>query len=213
MDQASFIAAVEAAARDPDRLRKLLRESRPSSTTAEAVPALRDALMVDDRKVRQSVLLHLAPVRESAATEAITSVLDWSDSDTVAVAAHLLSLRKARETVPQLIDCLERRGARLQGKSRDSLLSVIAQLARPLSGPLLSPNLDTRWQDDPRLPEVLEASLFERDNRVRKASARAMRRIGKPESREALERAASQLSWWRGRYARSELRTMDAHGL
>jgi HEAT repeat protein len=182
MDEDEWLAAVTELLSKPRALWRVLSQfKRPP--TAAAVPVLREVLRVDDPHVQSSAIHLLAKVPGVAAEEAIASVLKAADSRSVAVAAMKLGWRRARHVLPALIDCVQERGSSL-GAARATVLVAIAGLA------------DARAQD------VLSKALSDQNRDVRRSSARALGRIGTHKSREALEQAIHELSWWRGRYAR-----------
>jgi len=191
-DEDEWLMAVTASLSKPRALWRVLGQFK-GQPTAAAVPVLGEVLRVDDPHVQSRALHLLAKVPGVAAGEAIASVLKEADSRSVALAAAKLGWRRARHVLPALIECVEQQGSSL-GAARAAVLVAIASLA------------DARAQD------VLSTALTDQNRDVRRSSARALKKIRTHKSREALEQAAQELSWCRGRYARRALRDLRHPG-
>jgi HEAT repeat protein len=148
---------------------------------------LRDDLRSTNRKACAGAQQVLVSLGTQEAIDALAESLDWADSVAVCNASRLLARMQARSAVPSLIACL--------GTRRDELNGTAKQwLSRTLG---LMPHRDA-------VP-VLAETLLDPSSHTRTAAAGALARIRAPESRIALEGAANQLSWFRGRAVRRAL--------
>lgn len=155
------------------------------------LPALLAGLHSPDRRIGVLAAISLGRVATARAAQALTENLCvCEDAGVVAVSARGLARLGEVGAVPSIEAVLMARGADTAGKQ--ALVATLGGFAQRSSVAALSARLD-----DP-------------DARTRKLTARALRRINYPESRRALEHAAGELSWWRGRWARRALSSMRA---
>jgi HEAT repeat protein len=185
LSEPEILAALETEGPESERRCGLLRRLQRIGTAA-SVDALRKSLASPSEKVRVAAFQALAHIHTVGAVDAMIEALDADDADTVGWAAYFLRRIGARRAVPSLIRCAEER--RDDGTDKTLLIQSLAHMPDPLAIPVLR-----AYATDPRWLTRREAAL-------------ALRAIGTPESRTALEQAAAELSWVRAIPARRALR-------
>ena len=132
----------------------------------------------------QQVLIRLG---SEEAIAMLVESLQTADSVAVGNASRLLAGIQARSAISSLITCLDTRGNELDNTAQQ-------WIARALG---LMPHRDAI----PVLAKLLRAS----SRRTRRTAAWAIAQIRAPESQVALESAADELPWFRGRAVRRAL--------
>jgi HEAT repeat protein len=182
-----ILAAIETESLTPMRRVNLILELR-GLATGESVAVLRDSLGSSDTRIHVAALRVLAEIGSEEAIDAMISSLLSPDKTAGSWAATLLGKMEARRALPALVARLQEHGEQL-GSGRK--FSVILALGR-------MPHRES--------VSVLAAALRDPDWSARRQAAWALQQIRAPESRIALEVAVSELSWFRGRWARRALR-------
>jgi HEAT repeat protein len=157
--------------------------------TPASMPMLRELLVCSDAPARLRAVLILAGWENDEATEALISALQSPHSDVVGSAAMKVVKRDARHAVPELVEVLETRGPMLAKGDRRMVVRALALMPHRSAVPALDGAL--------RSPRA--------DQSTRKWAARGLAATCSPDSRAALESAARELGWWRGRWARKML--------
>jgi len=160
--------------------------------TEASLDALPSLLRSPDRNVRARSDLMLRRRRFSSEQVAgiLVEALDSSYSDVVEGAAYSLAKRGIRSAVPELVRRLEADDGTLAPSAVTMLVKALSDLPHRLSIPVLASQL--------RSPRS--------SAKTRRWAAVGLARIRAPESRAALQSAAADMGWWRGRHARRALR-------
>jgi HEAT repeat protein len=155
--------------------------------------ALRASLHSGDRRSCAGAQQVLVGLGSEEAAAALAESLQSADSVAVAGAARLLSRMRAHSAIPALIRCLEGGEHELDQTAKRSVTRALGAM----------PHRD-------EVP-VLAKLLRDPNRRTRTAAARAIAQIRAPEAQTALESAASELSWFRGRSVRRALHAVRGH--
>ena len=169
-----------------DRRKALVRLQRVS--TPASVPLLHKLLHSPDERIRVGALVALAHAGGLEAVDAMIEALGSDDGLTVGWAAHLLAKMRAGRAVPFLIECAEQRGSELGSPGATMFVKALASMR------------------DPRAVGALKLSAVDADRFTRAAAAHGLAAVNTPESKAALEWAATQLSWLHARPIRRALR-------
>ena len=127
------------------------------------------------------------------AVSILLRLLETSDVAVSTRAARALAELRATEAVPALIQILEVRGSKLSVV--DQLIYIRALREMPHASAV----------------GVLSEALYRKG--VQEKAARGLAELRTPEATAALEFAANQLGWWRGRRVRRAIRFRKARGL
>jgi HEAT repeat protein len=161
--------------------------------TAACVGGLLACAGSSDRRVRVSALRALLHIGTPAAIDGLIAGLESADPVTMSFAAQHLARAGEQRAIPALIAALERTDRRRDKDGRWALALALGRLPHRDSVPVLAATLD-----DPHATTAKLAAVALGQIRCREATA-------------ALEKAVSELSWWRARYARKALRFSLAH--
>ncbi len=194
--EAEIIAALQSNAVSLKQRRKLLWDlgARP---TARSLEVLRENLCSSDARVSVGALLALRRLGSEEAWDAVIECLAMDRSPRLGLAVDMLGKENARKAIPALVECLERRRNELRRGDRRLVAMAFIRMPHRSEVPALA------------------RTLRERRPRLRKSAALALMQIRAPESLAALETAASEFSWLRGRtirHAVRQRRRMDALG-
>ena len=170
----------------------------------EAIPALMgklddrgDAMTGSERTSFELALVkligHVQAIGDEPAVSVLLTLLEADDLVVSRRAARALAELQAREAIPVLVRILQARG---------SVLPVGAQLTyiRAL-----------REMPHASAVGVLSDALYRKG--VQDKAARGLMEVRTPEATAALEAAAEELGWWRGRKVRRAIRLKNAQGL
>jgi HEAT repeat protein len=167
--------------------RALLRELQEIGTEA-SIPVLRENLRSHYDNVVMDAVRALGQLGTDDATDAIVECLEMEPGQRISLAALALRKLGSRRAVPAIIRCLETRSGEIRHSDKRTLIIALGKAPHVSEVPVLS------------------AALKDRHYRMRHAAAWALAQIRAPESTGALEAAAADLSWLRGRSARRALR-------
>ncbi len=181
-----IIAALQTEDLGIKQRRKLVSELRTVSS-ARSLEVLRENLDSSDNQLAVRALLGLEHLATEGAIDAIIECLWMEPGPRFTFAVRALMRGRVRRAIPNLVECLERRSELDRGDRRIIVLAF-AEMPHRSEVP------------------VLERMLRERGRSLRYAAAAALTRIRAPESLAALETAADELSWLRGRTVRCALR-------
>ena len=182
-----IIAALQADALSVKQRRRLLRELA-QHRRRRSLEVLREHLASENDRIADAALWALHERATEGSVDAIIEALSMPPGPRFTLAVYVLGEARVRRAIPALVDCLERRGEALDEGDRRMVVLTFQRLPHRSEVPVLSRELRT---GGPRL---------------RKAAALSLMRIRAPESRAALETAADELSWLRGRSVRRALR-------
>lgn len=166
--------------------RRLLLKLYPVASD-RSVPVLRGFLLADDDGPRVAAIHTLSSVGTEAAVSALAEALDQQTNLGITFTARELAKLKARSAIPALADCLQRRKDELGVGAKLWIIRALTVMPHRSEVPALA------------------AVLNDSNRRVRRAAAGALARLDMPEAEAALQDAARQLSWFRGRPARRAL--------
>jgi HEAT repeat protein len=185
--EAEIIAALQTDDLSIKQRRKLVSDLRTVSSD-RSLAVFKEHLASADDQLAVRALLGLEHLGTDAATDAIIDSLWMDRGPRFTFAVRALRRGGVRRAVPALVDCLERRHDELNRSDRRIVVLGFAEMPHRSEVP------------------VLERMLRECGGGLRHAAALALSRIRTPESLAALEAAADEFSWFRGRAIRRALR-------
>jgi HEAT repeat protein len=182
-----IIAALRSEPSSVKRRRELVRDLG-RSPTSRSLDVLRENALSSDHKVSVGALFGLRRLGTEEAWDVVIECLAIAPVRHLWLAIDMLGKAGIRSAIPALIQCLDRRREEL--RRGDRRLIVLAFIRMPHRSEV----------------PVLERTLREPGYRLRDSAAVALAQIRAPESRAALEVAAREFSWLRGRTVRRALR-------
>jgi HEAT repeat protein len=154
--------------------------------TDQSVGSLREALAwTDHMRVRHAAVMALGRIGSPSAVDAIIASLAFCDAISASRAARVLRVRNERRAVPALVAGVVERGEELGAGASETILRQLC------------------FMPSPETVEVVAPLLCHRNRKIRRQAADAIGAVGGTAALAALEAAAADLGWLRGRRAGS----------